>query len=156
MSEKETPQLFEEKLSDFINTFGKKIEWAEEGSFIVQFNTVETPAQADTLIKEIDRIFTLKEIPVEIFDWSKIDDDIASFLIKIKSKSLPKKPVVIFDFTKSKKEERDYCESSLNLRDVLMGFLNGIIIINLPKDKARLRGLLPDIFTVRDFGINPD
>jgi len=156
MSEKETPKPFEEKLSDFIATFRRKLEWAEKESSIVQFNTVETSAQADFLIKEIEAILSSKEIPVEIFDWSKIDDDIASFLGKIKSSSLLKKPVVIFDFTKNKKEEKDYRESSLNLRSVLMVFLSGIIIINLPKDKARLRGLLPDIFTVREFGINPD
>jgi hypothetical protein len=156
MSEKETPKLFEQRLIDFLVALRTRLEWAEEESFMVQFNTVETSAQADILIKEIQAILSLKEIPVEIFDWSKIDDDIASFLVKNKSNSLSKKPVVIFDFTKSKKEEKDYRESSLNLRSVLMVFLSGIIIINLPKYKARLRSLLPDIFTVREFGINPD
>jgi len=157
MSETEKPITFEERLQNFIRSFGTKMEWTEDQDFsIVQFNTVENPAQAQTLIEEIKKIFAVKEMPVEVFDWSVQEEEISGFLLKIKSLSFFKKPILIFDFTKGKKEEKNYGESLLNNREALMSFLGGIIIINLPKDKARLRSLLPDIFTKREFGINSD
>ncbi|MFI3157803.1 MAG: hypothetical protein QX199_16780 [Methylococcaceae bacterium] len=144
---------FQERLAAFLQTFKIRIEWSEPGTRIIMFNTVDSPSEATVLLAQIQGILAANDFPVVSYDWSTTEESVGAFLQAL-DKNVERKPVLLVDFTGQPKATTSYGEGALNFREQIMNYLGGVVIVNLPKDKQRLRELLPDLFTQRETGFS--